>query len=298
MKKEEFLAFLSRDPVLLDGATGSSLRAAGMPREAVTELWVDRNPQALLELQRAYVEAGSRILYAPTFQANSVALGKAGWQGDVEKLNARLVSLSREAAQGRALVAGDMATMAGCLDAWDGANFDRMVEGYRRQVAGLLEGGADLIVGETLLYPQEAEAIFTAVQLEAGDVAVLLSFTMDDSGSLFSGRETGPILRELEQAGRRRGLQLRGRLGASSCPGVTAAQICAGTAHLQAQRGKPRHRPLRSGGVPHGPGGIRQTPEGGVLPGRKSPGRLLRHHPGIHPGVDGEFEIRRDNKHE
>ena len=201
MKKEEFLAFLSRDPVLLDGATGSSLRAAGMPREAVTELWVDRNPQAILELQRAYVEAGSRILYAPTFQANSVALGKAGWQGDVEKLNARLVSLSREAAQGRALVAGDMATMAGCLDAWDGTNFDRMVEGYRRQVAGLLEGGADLMVGETLLYPQEAEAIFTAVQLEAGDVAVLLSFTMDDSGSLFSGREAGPILRELEQAG-------------------------------------------------------------------------------------------------
>lgn len=201
MTKTEFLTMVASGPVFLDGATGTGLQQAGMPRKVVTELWVDEHPQLLLRLQRAYVEAGSRILYAPTFQANPVALDKAGWTGNVEKLNTRLVRLSREAAGTDALVAGDIATLAGVLDPWEGANFNRMVECYRRQIGGILEGGVDFLAGETLLYPQEAEAIFTAAQLEAADVPVTLTFTMDASGSFFSGQEAGPVLRKLEEAG-------------------------------------------------------------------------------------------------
>mgnify|MGYP002508953738 CR=1 FL=1 len=63
-----------------------------------------------------------------------------------------------------------------------------------------LYGGVDLLVGETLLYPQEAEAILTAAELE-GAGAAMYTFTMQPDGSLFSGRDAGPILKELEQAG-------------------------------------------------------------------------------------------------
>ena len=75
-----------------------------------------------------------------------------------------------------------------------------MVENYRRQIVGLLDGGADLLAAETLMYPLEAEAILTAAELE-GAGAVMYTFTMQPDGSLFSGRDAGKVLRELEEAG-------------------------------------------------------------------------------------------------
>ena len=75
-----------------------------------------------------------------------------------------------------------------------------MVQQYRRQIRGLIDGGADLLVGETLLYPQEAEAILTAAELESAG-AVMFSFTMQPDGSLFSGADAGKVLQELEKAG-------------------------------------------------------------------------------------------------
>ena len=52
--------------ILLDGATGSNLTKAGMPKGVSTELWVLEHPDILANLQKAYVEAGSQIVYAPT----------------------------------------------------------------------------------------------------------------------------------------------------------------------------------------------------------------------------------------
>ena len=76
MTKEEFFAL--KKPVLLDGATGSNLMARGLPRGACTEAWVLEHPQVLVELQRGYVEAGTQILYAPTFSANRHSLKHFG----------------------------------------------------------------------------------------------------------------------------------------------------------------------------------------------------------------------------
>ena len=83
---------------------------------------------------------------------------------------------------------------------WDEDNFDLLVKNYRRQIRGLIDGGADLLVGETLLYPQEAEAILTAAELE-GAGASMYTFTMQPDGSLFSGRDAGSVLHELEKLG-------------------------------------------------------------------------------------------------
>ena len=184
---------------LLDGATGSNLQKAGMPRGCCTEKWVLDNPDALIALQKSYAEAGSHILYAPTFQAQPIALEKQGLADRTEAINAQLVKLTRSVNE-NILVAGDLTTLATFTDSWDTEKFDLLVENYRRQIAGLLEGGADLLAAETLLYPQEAEAILTAAELE-GAGAVMYSFTMQADGSLFSGMDAGPVLAELEQAG-------------------------------------------------------------------------------------------------
>ena len=183
----------------LDGATGSNLRKMGMPRDACTEEWVLAHPEAIISLQRSYAQAGSQILYAPTFQAQPIALERVNLHRQTETVNAHLVALSKAAAPD-CLIAGNLTTLAAYTESWDPDNFDLLVENYRRQIRGLIDGGADLLVAETLMYQQEAEAILTAAELEQAG-AVMYSFTMTGDGSLFSGPDAGPILRDLECAG-------------------------------------------------------------------------------------------------
>ena len=199
MTRQEFHTLVSKGPLLLDGATGSNLMNAGMPRGCCTELWILEHPEPLVALQRAYAEAGSQIIYAPTFQAQPIALARVGLEKQTESINEALVALTKRAAP-NVLVAGDLTTLAVYTDSFDPANFDLLVENYRRQIKGLIGGGADLLVGETLMYPLEAEAILTAAELE-GASCCMYSFTMQSDGSLFSGRDAAPVLKELEESG-------------------------------------------------------------------------------------------------
>lgn len=199
LSKNAFHRLLEKKPLILDGATGSNLQKQGMPRGCCTETWILEHPQALLDLQRRYVEAGSQVLYAPTFQAQPIALQKVGLEKETETINEQLVKLSRSVSSD-VLVAGNLTTLATFTDSFDESNFDLLVENYRRQIKGLLAGGADLLAAETLMYPLEAEAILTAAELEGAGV-VMYTFTMQPDGSLFSGRDAAPILQELEQSG-------------------------------------------------------------------------------------------------
>lgn len=199
LTKEEFRQLLTHGPCLLDGATGSNLRLAGMPRACCTEQWVLEHPQILQQLQRGYAEAGSKIIYASTFQAQPIALERVGLAERCELVNAELLQITREAAPG-CLIAGDLTTLSSFCDSWDAANFDLMTENYRRQIRGLVDGGADLLAAETLLYEQEAEAILAAAEME-GAGAILFSFTMQSGGYLFNGQDAGPVLQNLENWG-------------------------------------------------------------------------------------------------
>lgn len=199
LTKEQFHKRIAGGLRFLDGATGSNLRRAGMPNNACTEEWVLAHPDILIRLQRQYAQAGAQILYAPTFQAQPIALERVCLDKQTEAINAQLVALSRSAAPD-ALIAGDLTTLAAFTDSWDPKYFELLVENYRRQIRGLIDGGADLLVAETLMYPHEAEAILTAAELEQAG-AVMYSFTMMTDGSLYSGMEAGPVLQELEQAG-------------------------------------------------------------------------------------------------
>lgn len=199
LTREELHNKIANGLRFLDGATGSNLRLAGMPKGCCTEQWILENPLPLVKLQRAYAQSGSQIIYAPTFQAQPIALQTVGLERQTEAINAALVSLSRSAAPD-CLIAGDLTTLTAFCDSWNPDNFDLLVANYRRQIRGLIDGGCDLLVGETLLYPQEAEAILCAAELE-GAGAAMYSFTMQLDGSLFSGMDAGPVLRGLEEAG-------------------------------------------------------------------------------------------------
>ena len=109
MTREQFQT-LTQKILLLDGATGSNLMAAGMPRGICTEKWILENRDIFLNLQRAYVRAGSRAVYAPTFGGNRFSLGLHNLEGQIRELNHSLVALSREAVGADVLVAGDITT--------------------------------------------------------------------------------------------------------------------------------------------------------------------------------------------
>ena len=199
LTRDEFQIKLQNGLYLLDGATGSNLRSAGMTKDCCAEQWILEHPEPLVSLQRSYAQSGCQIIYAPTFQAQPIALARVGLDNQTEAINASLVALSKSAAPG-CLIAGDITTLSTFCDSFDPECFDLLVDNYSRQIRGLLDGGADLLIAETLLYPQEAEAILTAAELE-GAQCVMYSFTMQPDGSFFSGAEVGPVLRELEDSG-------------------------------------------------------------------------------------------------
>lgn len=186
MTRQVFLDLTAQGVVLLDGATGSNLRAAGMPVGVSPELWVLEHPEVLLDLQRSYVVAGSQIIMAPTFSANRLSLKNFGLEDRLGELNTALVALSKEAAGEQALVAGDLSTLGRPLEPVGEMPYGEAYNVYREQMEALADAGADLLAVETLMGADEALA---ALDAAAGlELPVLVSFSAEaDGGVLFGG---------------------------------------------------------------------------------------------------------------
>lgn len=195
MTREEFRALVSAGPVLLDGATGSNLMKAGLPRGACAEAWILDHPGVMVDLQRRYVEAGSQIVYAPTFTANAVYLGQHGLEDQVPEINGRLVALSRETVDGNALVAGDMTTV-GTPD----VPYERMLEVYTQQARALADAGVDLFIIETMMGLEETMAALEACRM-VSDLPVLCSFSVTGDGMLYFGGSVYEAAPQLEGFG-------------------------------------------------------------------------------------------------
>ena len=191
---------LQNGTVLLDGATGSNLMKAGMPRGVCTESWIAENPEALLALQKAYVDAGSDIIYAPTFSANRHSLQRHGMAHRVEELNHKLVQLSKQAANSRALVAGNMTTTGIPLEPLGTMQYDELFDIYCEQASALRDAGADFIIVETMLGIDE-----TSVALEAAksvcDLPVMCSVTVQADGGLYFGGHCVDAVQTLQELG-------------------------------------------------------------------------------------------------
>lgn len=195
MTREEFKELSSREIVLLDGATGSNLMKAGMPRGICTEKWICENPKPLTELQKAYQQAGSQIVYAPTFSANKISLANHGLEEQVYRLNKQLVQISRSAVGTDCMVAGDLTT-TGKQD----AEYEALLEAYKEQISAQLEAGVDLLVAETMLGVTEPMAVLDAAR-ELCDLPVMCTLTVESDGSLFFGGNIYDAAELLEEMG-------------------------------------------------------------------------------------------------
>ncbi|MBR2528379.1 MAG: homocysteine S-methyltransferase family protein [Blautia sp.] len=199
MTKEEFKE-LSQNKILLDGATGSNLMAAGMPRGICTEKWVLDHKEIIQNLQRAYVKAGSQIIYAPTFGGNRINLKMHGLDEDIDRINTTLITYAREAADGKAFVAGDVTTTGKMMAPAGDLTYEDAYAVYQEQICILARAGADLIIAETMISIEEALACLDAAR-EVCDLPVLCTMTVDADGSIFTGGNAAGAAAALEEAG-------------------------------------------------------------------------------------------------
>ena len=179
MTREEFKELVKNGPVILDGATGSNLQNAGMPVGVCPEQWILEHPQTMIDLQRAYVEAGTQILLAPTFTANRIKLEEYG-----------LADISKEAAGGKALVAGDITMTGQQLYPMGELQFEELVDIYKEQVKVVADAGVDLFIIETMMSLQETRAAVLAIR-ETSDLPIMASMTYNEDGRSLYG--TDPV---------------------------------------------------------------------------------------------------------
>lgn len=199
MTKQQFRQWVSGGIRILDGATGTELQKLGMPIGVCPEKWVIENPEALIKIQQAYVEAGSDIIYTCTFGGNGLKLKEYGIE-DVVHFNREIARISKQAAAGKALVAGDIAPTGQMMEPFGSYTFEQIVNVYKEQVQGLLQGGVDLFVIETMMDIQEARAALLAVK-ESCELPVIVTMTFDKSGHTLSGTDPLTALVTLQSLG-------------------------------------------------------------------------------------------------
>ncbi len=203
MTKEQFRTLIQQKIIVLDGATGTNLLKAGMPIGVCPEQWTLEHPDVLLKLQMDYINAGSNIIYAPTFSGNRIKLEEYGLEKDFEKINKELVALSKEAVARtgyRAYVAGDLTMTGRQLYPVGTMTLEELIDVYKEQITCLVEAGVDLLVVETMMSLAEARAALIAAK-EVCDLPVIVSMTFNEDGRTLYGTDPATAVVVLQSLG-------------------------------------------------------------------------------------------------
>lgn len=200
MTKKEFRELAKKGLLFLDGATGSNLMKAGMPAGVCPEQWILEHEDVMENLQRQYVNAGTNILYAPTFTANRIKLEEYGLDGQIEEMNKRLVALSKRAAADKAYVAGDITMTGRQLKPMGDMEFETLIDVYKEQIRLLDEAGVDLLVVETMMSLRESRAALIAAK-EVSDLPVMVTMTFEKDGRSLFGTDAKTAAIVLESLG-------------------------------------------------------------------------------------------------
>lgn len=204
MTREEFIT-LSKDHILyLDGATGSNLVKAGMPSGVCPEQWILEHQDVMLQLQKDYVQAGTNILYAPTFTANRVKLAEYHLEKNMTSMIRDLVAISKKAAESTpghpVYVAGDLTMTGEQLKPMGKMELETLIDIYKEQILCLVDAGADLLVVETMMSLAETRAALISAK-EVCDLPVIATLTFEADGRTLFGTDAKTAAIVLESLG-------------------------------------------------------------------------------------------------
>lgn len=194
---------LSAGEILIaDGAAGTMLMAAGLPLGTPPDAWNLDQPEQIVKLHRAYVEAGSDVILTNTFGATRIKLGKskAELAGRVREINLAAAQLARQAARPETLVAGDIGPTGELMKPFGKLTPAEALEVFSEQAAALAEGGVDAIWVETMTDLEEARAAVTAAR-QVTNLPVLLSLSFGRKGRTMMGISAKQAATELWSLG-------------------------------------------------------------------------------------------------
>lgn len=203
MTKEQFKTLVRQKILVLDGATGSNLQRAGMPTGICPEQWILEHPEVLVKLQADYINAGSNIIYAPTFTCNRIKLEEYGLEEQLTQMNRQLVALSKEAVAKtgyRAYVAGNLTMTGRQLYPIGKLTLEELIEVYKEQIRILADAGVDLLVVETMMSLAEARAALIAAK-ETCELPVIVSMTYNEDGRTLYGTDPKTAVVVLQSLG-------------------------------------------------------------------------------------------------
>ena len=192
-----FLERIAEGVVVGDGAMGTMLYSRGVFINRCFDELNLSNGELVKSVHADYIEAGAEVVETNTFGAHRFKLGPHGLDGQVVKVNREGARLAREAAHGRALVAGSIGPLGKPLQPFGNISVADAVAAYVEQAQGLVEGGVDLFFIETMPSLDQAKAALQAVR-SLSPLPVVVSVTFNEDGTTFYGDRPEDVVRELE----------------------------------------------------------------------------------------------------
>ncbi|MGN0393973.1 MAG: homocysteine S-methyltransferase family protein, partial [Coprococcus sp.] len=202
MDRTEFRELFNKKIMILDGATGTNLMNAGMPMGICPEKFILEHPQIMIDLQKSYLNAGTDILYAPTFTCNRIKLEEYGLVDQLKDMNRRLCQLSKQAVKecGHGYVAGDLTMTGQMLYPMGNLQFEELVDVYKEQISAIIEEGVDMLVVETMMSLAETRAAVIAAR-EICELPVMVSLTYNEDGRTLYGTDPATAVNVLQNLG-------------------------------------------------------------------------------------------------
>ena len=202
MNKQEFRQLFDEKILILDGATGTNLMDAGMPLGVCPEQYILEHKDVMLKLQKAYLDAGTDILYAPTFTCNRIKLKEYGLEDNLYQMNTDLVKLSKQAVAEckHGFVAGDITMTGEMLYPMGKLQFEELVDIYKEQIQALCDAGCDLLVVETMMSLAETRAAIIAAN-ETCSLPIIASLTFNEDGRTLYGTDPVTAVNVLQNLG-------------------------------------------------------------------------------------------------
>ena len=199
-KSSKIINKLTNNIIVLDGATGTELQKKGLPGGVCPEQWCLDNPQIIQDVHASYAKAGASIVYSCTFGANRFKLKQYGISENVRRINRELTRVAKQACGKKVLVAGDIGPTGLFIEPFGPLSFEEAVDAFKEQAQGLIDGGCDLIVIETMIDIQEARAALIAVK-EIKDIFTIVSMTYEKDGHTLGGTDPISALITLQSLG-------------------------------------------------------------------------------------------------
>lgn len=192
----------SKKVLVADGATGTNLYRRGLKPGTPPEEWVLDQPEWLLELTSAFVEAGSDIVLTCTFGGTRIRLRESKYADRVSEINRRAAELARQAAASHpgVLVAGSIGPTGLLLKPYGPLSPEEAYVAYQEQALALTQGGVDFLLIETHFSLEEADVAFRAVR-SVTDLPIVVSFTYDPGPRTMMGVKPGDMIRHYKAMG-------------------------------------------------------------------------------------------------